>query len=101
MPDKFQIQLKVADKYYPLECKRNVEERILRRAASKVNNYLPKYEKEYAKEDYEQKDLLALVALHISLENLTIKKNEDITPLFNKIGQLNKELETCLSENKK
>jgi cell division protein ZapA len=100
MPDEFQIQLKIADKYYPLECKRS-EEGIIRKAASNVNNKLRKYEAAYLDANFEPKDLLALVAFHISLDNLTAKRNEDITPLFDIIGQLNKELETCLQENKK
>jgi cell division protein ZapA len=100
MPDEFQIQLKIADKYYPLNCKRS-EERIVRKAASNVNDRLLKYETDYKGTGFEPKeDLLALIAFHISLDNLTIKKNEDITPLFDKIGQLSKELEIYLSENK-
>jgi cell division protein ZapA len=99
MPDEFQIQLKIADKYYPLICKRS-EEGIIRKAASNVNDRLFKYNSAYSEANFDAKDLLALVAFHISLDNLTVKKNEDIVPLFDKIEQLNKELEDYLSENR-
>jgi cell division protein ZapA len=99
MPDEFQIQVKIADKYYPLICKRS-EEYIIRKAASNVNDKLFKYNSAYSKANFEEKDLLALVAFHVSLDILTVKKNEDIAPLFDKIEQLNKELEKCLSMEK-
>jgi cell division protein ZapA len=95
--DAFQIQLKIADKYYPLKCNRS-EEGIIRKAASNVNDKLLKYNSAYEKANFEKKDLLALVAFHISLENLTAKKIEDISPLFDKIEQLNKEVEEYLSQ---
>jgi cell division protein ZapA len=94
--DKFKIQLKIADKYYPLSCKRS-EEGVIRKAASAVNDKLLKYSSAYSKANFEMKDLLALVAYHISLENLTVQNKEDVSPLFNRIEQLNKELEEYLS----
>lgn len=96
MSDEFQIQLKIADKYYPLNCKRS-EEGIIRKAASYINDKLLKYSSFYSRADFEMKDLLALVAFHVSLENLTTQKNEDLSPFFNKVEQLNKELEEYLS----
>jgi cell division protein ZapA len=96
MSDEFQIQLKIADKYYPLNCRRS-EEGIIRKAATNVNDKLLKYSTAYSKANFEMKDLLALVAFHVSLENLTVKKNEDLSPLFDKLGQLNEELDEYLS----
>jgi cell division protein ZapA len=93
--DEFQIQLKIADKYYPLNCKRS-EEWIIRKAASNINNKLIQYSSAYSKANFEIKDLLALVAFHVSLENLTTQKNEDVSPLWDRFEQLNKELETYL-----
>jgi cell division protein ZapA len=97
--DEFQIQLKIADKYYPLTCKRS-EEGLIRQAATNINTKLVKYSSAYSKAKFELKDLLALVAFHVSLENLTTQKSEDLSPLFDRIEQLNKELETYLSSNK-
>jgi cell division protein ZapA len=97
--DEFQIQLKIADKYYPLNCKRS-EEGLIRQAASNINNKLVKYSSAYSKAKFEMKDLLALVAFHISMENLTIQKNEDLSPLFERVERLDKELEAYLSSEK-
>ena len=98
MNDEFQkpIQLKIADKYYPLKCKRS-EEGVIRKAASNINNKLLKYSSAYSRVDFETKDLLALVAFHVSYENLTFQNKEDMSPLFDRIEQLNKELEEYLS----
>ncbi|MDR0505886.1 MAG: cell division protein ZapA [Dysgonamonadaceae bacterium] len=95
---EFQIQLKIADKYYPMICKRS-EEEIIRKAASNVNNKLLKYSSAYSNAKFEIKDLLAMVAFHYSKDNLLVQKNEDMSPLFDKIKQLNKELEDYLSMN--
>jgi cell division protein ZapA len=97
MPDEFQIQLNIADKYYPLNCRRS-EEGIIRKAASYVNDKMVKYGSFYSTAGFEMKDLLALVAFHISLDNLTIQRNEDLSPLFDKVEKLNKELEEYLSQ---
>jgi cell division protein ZapA len=95
--DEFQIQLKIADKHYPLNCKRS-EEGIIRKAASYINDkLLPRYRSFYSEANFEMKDLLALIAFQISLENLSAKKNEDLSPLFNKVEQLSNELEEYLS----
>jgi cell division protein ZapA len=95
--DEFQIQLKIADQYYPLNCKRS-EEGIIRKAASYINEkLLPEYRSFYSKADLDMKDFLAFVAFQVSLENLCVQKNEDLSPLFNKVAQLNKELEEYLS----
>jgi cell division protein ZapA len=98
MSDKFQIQLNIADEYYPLICKRS-EEEMVRKAATRINRKLSKYHSVYSETNLETKDLLALIAFHLSLDDLTVKKKEDITPLFDKIAQLNKELEDYLSNS--
>jgi cell division protein ZapA (FtsZ GTPase activity inhibitor) len=95
--DEFPIQLKIAGKHYRLNCNRS-EEGIIRKAASYVNNLLPKYRSFYSGDNFEMKDMLAFVAFHVSLENLSAQKKEDLSPLFDKLEQLNKELEDYLSK---
>ncbi|MDR0799214.1 MAG: cell division protein ZapA [Dysgonamonadaceae bacterium] len=97
MNDEFQIQLKIADKYYPYNCLRS-QEGIVRKAASNINTKLVKYSSAYSNANFDLKDLLALVAFHVSMENLTTQNNEDIAPLFDKIGQLNNELGAYLEQ---
>jgi cell division protein ZapA len=94
----FKIQLYVAEKHYPLNCKRS-DEGLLRKAATNINNKILKYSSAFPGAKLELKDLLAMVAIHISAENLKMKLNKDTSPLFDKIEALDKELEEYLNLN--
>lgn len=99
MDDNFKIQLKLANKYYPYNCKRSEEGKI-RRAATNLNNRILKYSSYYSNANFELSDLLTLAGFQFSLEVLEKEQKEDISPLFNKIEQLNKELEEYLNSLK-
>ena len=96
--DEFKIQLKVADKHYPLFCKRS-EEGIFRRSATLINEKILKYSTAFAGAKLELKDLLVMVALQSFSENIRKEDKEDISPLFDKVEELNKELEEYLRSN--
>jgi cell division protein ZapA len=93
--DFFKIQLYVAEKYYPLNCKR-VEEGIYRKAAKNINEKIIGYSSKFSAAKLGLKDLLAMAAIDISAENLKIKQIQDISPVFDKIKALDKELEDYL-----
>ncbi|MDR2844193.1 MAG: cell division protein ZapA [Candidatus Symbiothrix sp.] len=93
--DFFKIQLKLVDKHFPYTCKRS-EEANLRKAATNLTDKYMEYSSYYSQADFEQKDLLKLVGFHFSLELLEDNQKEDMSPLVNKIEQLNKELEIYL-----
>lgn len=99
MDENFKIQLKLANKYYPYNCKRS-EERILRRAATNLNSRILKYSSFYSKANFELIDLLTLAGFQFSLENISREEQEDMTPLFDKIEQLSKELEEYINSSK-
>lgn len=92
MDEKFKIQLKLADKYYPYVCKRS-EEGIIRKAATNLNNRILKYSSHYSNANFELIDLLTLAGFQFSLEVLESDNKTDVSPLFEKIECLNKELE--------
>jgi len=96
--DEFKIQLKVAGKVYPLNCKRS-EEGMFRKAATNINHKILDYSTAFSGAKLDLKDLLAMVALHISVEKQKMEKVEDKSPLFDKIEELNKELEEYLKSN--
>ena len=99
MPTEFfTIQLYVAGKHYPLKCKR-IEEGMCRKAATNVNEKMIKYSSLFSDEKLESKDFLAMAAVHISAENIKIKQKQDISPVFDKIRALDKELEEYLKAN--
>jgi len=93
--DEFKIQLKVADKVYPVFCKRS-EEGLYRRAATAINEKIIQYGSKFSGAKLEKKDLLAMAAVHISMENIFMKQKEDTSPLMEKIELLDKELEEYL-----
>ena len=90
--DEFKIQLRVADKVYPIFCKRS-EEGLFRKAATAINDKIFQYSSKFSGTKLEMKDLLAMVAVHISVENQFMKQKEDTSPLLERIKLLDKELE--------
>ena len=93
--DEFKIQLRVADKVYPVFCKRS-EEGLFRKAATAINDKIFQYSSRFSGAKLELKDLLVMAAVHISIENLLMKQKEDTSPLLERIELLDKELEEYL-----
>ncbi|MCL1933480.1 MAG: cell division protein ZapA [Candidatus Azobacteroides sp.] len=93
--DEFKIQLRVADKVYPIFCKRS-EEGLFRKAATAINDKILQYSSRFSGTKLELKDLLTMAAIHISVENLLLKQKEDTSPLWDRIELLDKELEEYL-----
>jgi len=93
--DFFKIQLYVAEKHYPLTCRR-VDEGIYRKAATNINEKIIRYSSKFPAAELGLKDLLAMAAIDISAENLKIKQIQNISPVFDKIEALDKELEEYL-----
>jgi len=96
MPDdEFRIQLRVAKKVYPVFCKRS-EEGLYRKAAKAVDDKINQYNSRFPEAKLELEDYLVMTAMHISLENLKIKQQEDTSPVFERIVLLDKELNDYL-----
>jgi len=100
MNDEFKITLELADKHYRLSCKRG-EEGLIRKAATNFNNKILKWSSTYPEAELPLKDLMAMAALDISLDNITFERNEDLSPLFDRIRQLNEELKDFMASEKK
>jgi cell division protein ZapA len=93
--DEFKIQLRVADKVYPIFCKRS-EEGLFRKAATAINDKILQYSSRFSGTKLELKDLLTMVAIHVSVENLLFKQKRDTSPMLERIEQLDKEIEEYL-----
>ena len=93
--DEFKIQLRVADKVYPIFCKRS-EEGLFRKAATAINDKIFQYSSRFSGTKLESKDFLTMAAIHVSVENLLLKQKEDTSPLLERIECLDKELEEYL-----
>lgn len=99
MNDEFIIQLNIADKVYKLRCKRS-EEALARKAARQINDKILQYRRVFTGPELELKDLLAMVAYQLSLTNLKMENSGDTSPVFDKLEELNLELEDYLRSNK-
>ncbi len=95
--DKFLIHLKIAEKEYGLWINRK-DEQLARDAAKQIRNKMIQYRQAFSKSDVDVKDLLAMVALQLSMDNLTLEDKNDTAPFTEKIKQLTVELETYLKD---
>ncbi len=96
--DKFLIHIEIAEKSYGVWIKRE-EEQVVREAAKMLRNKMLQYRQRYAKSDVDVKDLLAMVALQLSINNLQLEDKNDTQPFTEKIQALTNKLELYLKES--
>lgn len=95
MDDKFLIHVEIAGKRYGIRIDRS-EEQVARKAVLQIREKMSQYRKKYS--DADVKDLLAMVAFHLSVENLELEGKNDTSPFTEKIQELTDELERYLKE---
>lgn len=95
--NKFLIHIEIAEKSYGIWIKRE-EEQVVREAAKSIRNKMLQYRQRYAKSDVDVKDLLAMVALQLSINNLQLKDKNDTVPFTDKIQELTTKMEAFLKE---
>jgi cell division protein ZapA (FtsZ GTPase activity inhibitor) len=93
MDDKLSIKVNVADRYYPLKIERRDEEKI-RKAARLINEKVLQYKQRYLDKDVQ--DFLAMAALQYVTRIIEVEDKTDISPLEQKLQELNEELEEYL-----
>ena len=95
MDDKFLIHVDIAEKTYGLWIDRR-EEKLARDAAKQIRNKLVQYRQNFTKSDLDVKDLLAMVALQLSMSNLQLEDRNDTSPFAEKMQQLGNEIDGYL-----
>ena len=87
---KLKINLVIAGRTYPLSVNNTREEEGMRKAATKINDLIARYEQNYAVSD--KQDVLAMCALQFAskLEIADINKEATDTEAFDKIKELTK-----------
>ena len=95
MDDKFVIHVEIAGKDYALTINRKDEE-ITRAAARQIRNKINQYREHFAASSVDIKDLLAMVALQLSVDNLNLENKNDVGPFVEKIDTLNNKLKEYL-----
>ena len=92
MSDIFRIQLKIADKPYPLKCRRD-EEKIFRSAANLINDKFFQYGIKYQGAPVDSKDLVIMATCDIAVSQMRLLDQQNETPAYKKIEELSAELE--------
>lgn len=95
MDDKFVIHVEIAGRDYALTIPRGDEE-LTRAAAKQIRNKINQYREHFKAADVDMKDLLAMVALQLSVDNLMLEDRNDVSPFVEKIDTLNNKLEEYL-----
>ena len=95
MDDKFLIHVEIAGKSYGIRIDRS-EEQEARKAVKQIRMKMDQYRKKYSEVDV--KDLLAMVAFQLSVENVKLEEKNDTSPFTEKIQELNDELESYLKD---
>ena len=93
---KLKINLVIAGRRYPLSVKDTQEEEGMRKAATKINELIARYEQSYEVSD--KQDVLAMCALQFAskLEISDITKDTDNEEALQKINELTKLVNTHL-----
>ncbi|MCD7850661.1 MAG: cell division protein ZapA [Parabacteroides sp.] len=95
MDDKFLIHVEIAGKSYGIRIDRS-EEREARKAVKQIRMKMDQYRKKYSEVDV--KDLLAMVAFQLSVENVKLEEKNDTSPFTERIQELTDELESYLKD---
>ena len=85
---KLKINLVIAGRTYPLSVNNTKEEEGMRKAATKINELIARYEQNYAVSD--KQDVLAMCALQFAskLEITSINKDADNEEALQKLHEL-------------
>jgi len=95
MDNKLSINVKVAERSYPLRVDREDEERI-RQAAKLINDKILQYKQKYSDKDVQ--DFLAMAALQYVIKALELENNQDISPVIDAVSALDSKLNNILSD---
>ena len=95
MDDKFLIHVEIAGKSYGIRIDRS-EEQEARKAVKQIRMKMDQYRKKYSEVDV--KDLLAMVAFQLSVENVKLEEKNDTSPFTERIQELTDELESYLKD---
>ena len=99
MDEDFLINIDIAEKKYPLKINREKEE-LYRKAAKRLRDKILAYNEMYNRSGVklEARDLLAMAAFDLALQNVELRDRNDTDPFAKKIQELTVELEGYLKK---
>ena len=88
MTESLKIKVTLAGRVYPIKVRNAEEEEGMRKAASKINSLVTKFEKSYAVSD--KQDVLAMCALQFAslIEINTITDQNELIEVSKKLSEL-------------
>ncbi|MDR2040057.1 MAG: cell division protein ZapA [Bacteroidales bacterium] len=89
------INVKIAERFYPLKIDKEEEEEQIRKAAQLINDRLLRYQKKQFG-DKDVQDFLAIVALQFAVRLIQLEKNPELDEQSDKLKQLSEQLERLL-----
>ena len=92
---KLSITLKIAGTSYPFPDIESTDEEVYRHAEREVNRLFA----ENAHPSLLPKDRLALAALHLAMENVTLKTSRSLGAEIDRLTGIDKQINDCLREN--
>jgi cell division protein ZapA len=92
------INVKIAERSYPLIIKEEEEEALIRKAAGFINDRILRYRTQYGNKDMQ--DLLAMAALQFAIKLIKMEDNAEGTGLFDKLFRMNGRLDEFLTRDK-
>jgi len=101
MKDKLLIKINIGGKLFPLIINRNEKEEIIaRNAAAQINGKLEQYRQKYSSTKLSPDDLLSMVALQLSQDNLRLEERNDTSVFEERIKAWALEIEDYLNKQK-
>lgn len=94
MDDVLAINIKIAERLYPMKVQRRDEENI-RKAAKMINERILLYQERYKGKD--KQDVLAMAALDFTIQVLSLTDKQDIHPIISQLEEMNEELSKYLT----
>lgn len=94
MEEKLSIKVNVAERFYPLKVDYRDEEKI-RKAARMINEKLLQYKQRYTDKDLQ--DFLAMAALQFVIKLLECESTTSVSPVIDKLRDMDTQLGEYLS----
>ena len=97
--DEFVIHLDVAGRTYPVKIKKGneQEEFVIRQAVKRIQQHVIQFRQFYVK-SVDDRDLLAMAAIQLAIDMVSLEEQIDTKPFTQKIQQLTKMLENYLPD---
>jgi len=90
------INIKIAERFYPLKIDREEDEERIRKAGKLIDDRLFQYKQRYS--DKDAQDFLALEALRFAVKTIELESKASSTEQADKLIQLNEQLDVFLKQ---